>query len=184
MRPGRCSADLRNLRRCCVILSVSETVGSPGRFTGAVGETRVSDRTKRDERGERTWQSRAAWWAARSHPRRAETPPSRPRGRPRTPCQPWGAGGRGDRKGRGGRSVSGRRPTSATRKMELNWEGSREMLHPRGSRDERGRTGVMCGMVSPGNVAAMVMKSFAACETCMGSISSGARHRPETNGAR
>ena len=58
------------------------------------------------------------------------------------------------------------------------------MLHPRGSRDERGRTGVMCGMVSPGNVAAMVMKSFAACETCMGSISSGARHRPETNGAR
>lgn len=60
----------------------------------------------------------------------------------------------------------------------------REMLHPRRSRDERGRTGVMCGMVSPGNVAAMVMKSFAACETCMGSISSGARHRPETNGAR
>ena len=43
---------------------------------------------------------------------------------------------------------------------------------------------MMCGMVSPGNVAAMVMKSFAACETCMASISSGARHRPETNGAR
>ena len=58
------------------------------------------------------------------------------------------------------------------------------MPHRRGSRDERGRTGVMCGMVSPGNVAAMVMKSFAACETCMASISSGARHRPETNGAR
>ena len=185
MRPGRCSADLRNLRIVSFFrVSFTGSVhrgGSPGRSVKRASLTG----TKRQKRGERTWQSRAAWWGARSHPRRAETPPSRPRGRPRTPCQPWGSGGRGDRKRRGGavsqRSSADERDAEDGTKLG---RGSREMLHPRRSRDERGRTGVMCGMVSPGNVAAMVMKSFAACETCMGSISSGARHRPETNGAR
>ena len=125
MRPGRCSADLRNLRVVSFFrVSLTGSVhrgGSPGRSVKRASLTGTKRRKEGNALGNlgrrggplvliRGGLKRRLRALGVDHGRRASL------GEP-------GDGGTG--RGGGGRSVSGRRPTSATRKMELNWEGGR-----------------------------------------------------------